>query len=67
MNSMGELYSVRLVMTPLAPRCEVGDDLECGDGAQRIRRFPSGWGGGALDELAYPASGDPDNDGGSMN
>jgi hypothetical protein len=29
---------------------EVGDVLECGDGAERLRRYSSGWGGGALDE-----------------
>jgi hypothetical protein len=29
---------------------EGGDVLECGDGAQWIRRFPSEWRGGALDE-----------------
>jgi hypothetical protein len=35
-----------------APR-EVGDVLECGDGAERIRRFPSAWGGGGWDERPF--------------
>jgi hypothetical protein len=28
---------------------EVGDVLECGDGAERIRRFPSAWEGGPFE------------------
>jgi hypothetical protein len=30
-----------------APR-EGGDVLDCGDGAKRLRRFPSAWGGGIV-------------------